>query len=258
MASRADEMFADLVGRNRGRSGRLSGKLVITAFSGVAALITPALRAFHIEHPQVELEFRATTDLVRLKRGESHVAFRAGPKPETLDHVVRLLRHFRFGLYASRDNVHRRGRVEIGKLDGHSFVGKMDETSRLPFVRWTRDTLGPGPKGVETPGMAAECHRTRKVQSALRSQERGSLVLLELARPAAGPVAIKPTLEQRPVVPLLCRRGGKVGVHVAGEFERRKIVPLGKEGWEEVLEDADFDYIVALPGGEDLGAENPW
>lgn len=144
VASRADEMFADLAGRNRGRSGRLSGKLVVTALAGVAPLITPALREFHFDHPEIELEFTATTDLARLVHGEAHVAFRAGAKPQTPDYVVRLFRHVRFGLYASRDYVRRCGRPAIGKLDGHSFVGSVDETSRLPFVGWMRENVGAG------------------------------------------------------------------------------------------------------------------
>lgn len=144
VAGRADEMFADLAdlaGRNRGRSGRLSGKLVVTALAGVAPLITPALREFHVDHPEIELEFTATTDLARLEHGEAHVAFRAGAKPQTPDYVVKLFRHVRFGLYASRDYVRRCGWPVIGKLDGHSFVGSVDETSRLPFVRWMRENL---------------------------------------------------------------------------------------------------------------------
>lgn len=144
VASRADEMFIDLAGRNRGRSGRLSGKLVVTALAGVAPLIMPALREFHFDHSEIELEFSATTDLARLEHGEAHVAFRAGPKPQTPDYVVKLFRHVRFGLYASRDYVRRLGRPDIGKLDGHSFVGSIDETSPLPFARWMRENLDAG------------------------------------------------------------------------------------------------------------------
>ncbi|SFQ96943.1 LysR family transcriptional regulator [Poseidonocella sedimentorum] len=144
VAARADEMFADLAGRNRGRSGRLSGKLVVTALTGTAPLIMPALRAFHDEHPEIELEFAATADLARLEHGEAHVAFRAGPKPETQDYVVKLFRTLRFGLYASRDYVRRRGRPDLGNLEGHSFVGTKDDASRMPFARWMRDTLGAG------------------------------------------------------------------------------------------------------------------
>ena len=78
IADRADEMFTDLAGRSRGREGQLSGKLVVTALGVVAPLITPALREFHIEHPEIALEFTAGAQLARLEHGEAHVAFRAG------------------------------------------------------------------------------------------------------------------------------------------------------------------------------------
>ena len=142
VAGRADEMFTDLAGRNRGRSGQLSGKLVVTALAGVAPLILPALREFHFAHPQIELEFAATTDLARLEHGEAHVAFRAGPKPETPDYVVKLFRRICFGIYASRDYVQRCGQPDINNLSGHTFVGSKDESSRLPYAQWMKANVG--------------------------------------------------------------------------------------------------------------------
>jgi DNA-binding transcriptional LysR family regulator len=142
VAGRADEMFTDLAGRSRGRSGQLSGRLVVTALAGVASLIMPALREFHLAHPQIELEFAASTDLDRLEHGEAHVAFRAGPKPETPDYVVKLFRHVRFGIYASRDYARLRGRPELGDLAGHTFIGSRDASPRLPYARWMTANLG--------------------------------------------------------------------------------------------------------------------
>lgn len=142
VAGRADEMFTDLAGRNRGRSGQLSGKLVVTALSGVAPLILPALREFHFAHPQIELEFVATTDLARLEHGEAHVAFRAGPKPETPDYVVKPFRRICFGIYASRAYVQRCGQPDIDNLSGHTFVGSKDESSRLPYAKWMKANVG--------------------------------------------------------------------------------------------------------------------
>src|SRR6056297_1174072 len=78
VAARADEMFADLAGRARGKAGQLSGSLIVTALSGVAPLVMPAIRAFHIAHPQIALEFVAGAQLARLEHGEAHVAIRAG------------------------------------------------------------------------------------------------------------------------------------------------------------------------------------
>lgn len=142
VASRADEMFTDLAGRNRGRSGQLSGRLVVTALAGVAPLIMPALRAFHLAHPQIELEFAATPAVALLEYGEAHVAFRAGPRPETPDYVVRLFRRICFGIYASHDYVRQHGWPDMAALEGHRFVGAKDETSRLPYAGWLAENLG--------------------------------------------------------------------------------------------------------------------
>jgi len=104
----------------------------------------PELREFHLAHPQIDLEFVATTDLARLEHGEAHVAFRAGPKPETLDYVVKLYRNIRFGIYASREYVSAQGMPDIANLAGHTFIGSTDEPSPLPYVRWMRANLGEG------------------------------------------------------------------------------------------------------------------
>lgn len=142
VVGRADEMFADLAGRSRGRSATLSGNLVVTALSGIAPLITPALREFHLAHPQIKLEFAASADLARLEHGEAHVAFRAGPKPDTPDYVVALFRRIRFGLYASRNYISRRGQPTSDDLTQHSFVGSFEQPSRFPFAGWVLDHVG--------------------------------------------------------------------------------------------------------------------
>lgn len=149
VASRADEMFVDLAGRNRGKSGQLSGRLVVTALPGIAPLVMPALRAFHDAHPQIDLEFSATLEMARLEHGEAHVAFRAGPKPETLDYVVKLFRRVSFGIYATRDYTEQRGLPELHNLSGHTFVGSKSEASRQPYVPWIKANIGEQTKLVE-------------------------------------------------------------------------------------------------------------
>jgi len=136
VASRADEMFADLAGRSRGQAGRLSGSFVVTALAGVAPLVMPAVRDFHLGHPEIDLEFRAGADLARLEHGEAHVAIRAGPKPQELDYVVTLFRRVRFGLYAGRGYVARAGQPDPDRLEGHRFVGSVDGPSPLPYADW--------------------------------------------------------------------------------------------------------------------------
>jgi DNA-binding transcriptional LysR family regulator len=143
LASRADEMFADLEGRSRGQAGRLSGSLIVTALAGVAPLVMPAVREFHLAHPEIELEFRAGAELARLEHGEAHVAIRAGPKPQEPDYVVSLFRRLRFGLYASRDYIARAGPPDPDRLEGHRFVGSVGTPSPLPFADWMEANVPP-------------------------------------------------------------------------------------------------------------------
>lgn len=136
VAGRADEMFSDLAGRSRSRRGQLSGELVVTALAGVAPLVMPLVRAMSAAHPGISIEFIADARLAKLEHGEARIAFRAGPKPEVPDYVVRHFRRICFGLYASRDHVERAGRPEGERWNGHRFVGSVGVPSRLPFVAW--------------------------------------------------------------------------------------------------------------------------
>jgi len=138
VAGRADEMFADLAGRARGKAGQLSGSLIVTSLAGIAPLVMPAIRDFHLAHPQIALEFVAGAQLARLEHGEAHVAIRAGAKPEMPDYVVTLFRRLRFGLYASQSYIERAGMPDPDRLDGHRFVGNISAPDRAPFAGWMK------------------------------------------------------------------------------------------------------------------------
>ncbi len=139
VASRADEMFADLEGRAHGQAGKVSGELVVTALAGVASLIMPAMRLFAETYPEIALTFAASAELARLEYGEAHVALRAGLKPQEPDYVVIPYRYIRFGLYAHRSYVERFG-MPVGDQDfaRHRFVGALDGSSRTPQGAWLK------------------------------------------------------------------------------------------------------------------------
>lgn len=150
VAGRADEMFADLAGRARGRAGQLSGSLIVTALAGVAPLVMPALRDFHLAHPHITLEFVAGAQLARLEHGEAHVAIRAGTKPDVPDYVVSLFRRLRFGLYASQSYIDRAGYPDPDRLDGHRFVGDAGRSGRAPFTEWMNANVPPEALALRT------------------------------------------------------------------------------------------------------------
>jgi len=151
VASRAEEMFKDLAGRSRAHAGKLSGKLIVTALSNFAPLIMPAVREFHLSHPDIELEFVAGAQLSRLEHGEAHVALRAGPKPDQPDYVVQMYGTIRFGLYASSDYIKRNGKkTRLAELSNHKFVGFIDHRSPLPYAHWMAHHVSKEQLALET------------------------------------------------------------------------------------------------------------
>ncbi|MDG4648936.1 LysR family transcriptional regulator [Roseibacterium sp. SDUM158017] len=150
VAARADEMFADLAGRARGKAGQLSGSLIVTALSGVAPLVMPAIRDFHLSHRQIALEFVAGAQLARLEHGEAHVAIRAGAKPGMPDYVVTLFRRLRFGLYASQGYIDRSGYPDPDRLDEHCFVGSVAVPRPVPYAHWMNAKVSPEALALQT------------------------------------------------------------------------------------------------------------
>lgn len=156
VASRAEEMFNDLAGRSQGRSGSLSGKLIITTLAGFSPLIMPAIREFHLAHPETRLELVAGAQLARLEHGEAHVAFRAGAKPQTPDYVVQFYGRMRFGLYASKAYVARCGMPVPLQFDDHFFVGEINDASPLPYAPWMAAHVSPKQLSLATGNPAVQ------------------------------------------------------------------------------------------------------
>ncbi len=150
VASRADEMFADMAGHARGKAGQLSGSLIVTALAGVAPLVMPAIRDFHRAHPGIALAFVAGAQLARLEHGEAQVAIRAGARPEVPDYVVTLFRRLRFGLYASQSYVAQAGQPNPDRLDGHRFVGSVSVPRSVPYADWMHANVSPTALALNT------------------------------------------------------------------------------------------------------------
>ncbi len=143
VAGRAEELFADFVGRTTGLTEKLSGSLKITSLSGVAPLIIPVIDEFHQKHSEIDLEFIAEEQLARLEHGEAHVAIRAGAKPTTPDYVVLPFRQIRFGLYASDNYIKKNGKPTARKLNDHEFIGPPNTSTPLPYAEWMNAEISP-------------------------------------------------------------------------------------------------------------------
>lgn len=144
VAQGAEDQFAQLAGRIKGRGQDVSGELVITSLSGIAPLLTPVLADFRREYPDVILRYLTGDRLFRLEYGEAHVAVRAGNIPQDPDNVVQPLLRQRSGLYASAAYVARMGLPESPEdYVNHQFIGSDNRDTRAPFYRWLWETVPP-------------------------------------------------------------------------------------------------------------------
>lgn len=150
VANRAEDMFADLAGRSRGKAGQLSGALVITSLSGLAPLIIPAIQTFITAHPEIHISFVADENLARLEYGEAHIAIRAGARPQDADYVVLPFQNLHFGLFAAQSYIARHGMPDGHNLATHHLVGALNPASRLPYAKWAAGQFQPEQIILET------------------------------------------------------------------------------------------------------------
>lgn len=142
VAQTTEEQFSQLASRIKGQGETVSGELVVTAVTGLDALLHPVFASFMAEHPAVRIRFLTDIRLFRLDYGEAHVALRAGLAPQEPDNVVRPLIHARVGLYASNSYIETHGMPgSVADFVHHRFIGPENEESRAPFHRWLRDTV---------------------------------------------------------------------------------------------------------------------
>ncbi len=137
VAQTTAEQFGQLSGRLRGQGESVAGELVVTAVTGLAPLLTPALIDFQQAHPGLRVRFLTDIRVFRLEYGEAHVAIRAGAAPEEPDNVVQPFARLRNALYAAPSYAEAHGLPDDpGDYAGHHFVGPDDPASRAPYHRW--------------------------------------------------------------------------------------------------------------------------
>ena len=142
VAQTTEEQFSQLVSRIKGHGDTVAGELVVTAITGISALLTPIFAAFQEAHPAVSIRFISDMRVFRLDYGEAHVAIRAGGAPQEPDNVVLPLVRMQMGLYASASYVQRHGKPDgIADFAHHRFVGPDTAAIRARFYRWMHDNV---------------------------------------------------------------------------------------------------------------------
>lgn len=158
VANRADEMFRHMEGGMRKRTARFSGELIVAMFHGLGGVLMPAIKAMNDAHPDLQLELIAGESISRLEYGEAHIAFRVGPKPDTLDYVVQPFLYLKFGLYCNRDYVKQYGHPKPDDFNRHHFVGPLGGRLNRPYSKWLSENVKPSDFILKTSSRACIHH----------------------------------------------------------------------------------------------------
>ncbi|WP_417668463.1 LysR family transcriptional regulator [Roseibium sp.] len=144
IADTTDEQFEELHRKAQGYSEKLQGDFIVTSIAAYAPTLIPILKGLGEKHSGLTIHFLASDSLLRLEYGEAHVAFRAGPKPENPDNVVREFEKIEIGLFAHAGYVARHGLPNgVEDFPNHRFVGSDNPEPRAPYLSWLKSNVPP-------------------------------------------------------------------------------------------------------------------
>jgi DNA-binding transcriptional LysR family regulator len=120
------------------RQRALSGTVRLTTSDTLAMrLVTPCLRAFYAQYPDVRVEIIITDKRLDLARGEADVALRANSGPEGAGIVARRLPDSDWAIYCSRAYAAEHGAPkDRDGIPGHNIVGMEGQMGKLPASVW--------------------------------------------------------------------------------------------------------------------------
>lgn len=126
--SRLDAVLAE--------DGGSRGAVRLTVPAPIAShVVVPALPAFRLAHPEIDIVLLATSRVLDLGRGEADVAVR-NTVPAGGGIVARRIASVKAALYASRSYLARRGTPAGHNLDGHDFIDFEQGTYAGPGFEW--------------------------------------------------------------------------------------------------------------------------
>lgn len=116
----------------------VSGALRLTTNELVAnTMVIPALGAFRLVHPDVQVDLLITDKALDLEGGEVDLAIRTSRALVASDLVARKICDHHMALYCSRDYAARRGvPASTGDLASHDLIDVAMEMGEVPAVTW--------------------------------------------------------------------------------------------------------------------------
>lgn len=145
-----------------GRDATLSGSVRISSTEGLANhWLTPVLRDFQREHPDIRFEMDVSNRNANLLRREADIAVRLG-RPRHQELVARRAADLRVGLYASSEYLERYGRPESREAIAEHRTICFDETLRDTGVgAWIEKLLGGGNVVYRATGLMTQLEAVR-------------------------------------------------------------------------------------------------
>lgn len=141
VARHAERIEAELEAARTAASGAaapVSGRVRLTTTDSVLrGLVLPCLPALAREHPLLQLELRASNELMSLTRRDADLALRATPRPP--EHLVgRNLGTIRFAVCGLRGRGSGSGGGKAHALDAADWIAPDEAMPDHPSVRWRR------------------------------------------------------------------------------------------------------------------------
>lgn len=123
MAGKMEQAALELTRRTQGMDNELAGEVRISTTDSLACdFVIPALKALHLEHPDISIVLNSTSEVVNLSRRETDIAIR-NQRPDNPDLILRKLAQWPMGLFAAREYLERHGVPEPGTgFKGHDLV----------------------------------------------------------------------------------------------------------------------------------------
>ncbi|QHG64637.1 LysR family transcriptional regulator [Pseudomonas putida] len=123
MAEKMELAALELARRTRGADNELAGDIRISTTDSLACdFVIPALKALHLEYPDIRVFLSSTSEVVNLSKRETDIAIR-NQRPDNPDLILRKLADWPMGLFASSEYLQRHGVPEEGNgFKGHDLV----------------------------------------------------------------------------------------------------------------------------------------
>ncbi|MDR3513547.1 MAG: LysR family transcriptional regulator [Caulobacteraceae bacterium] len=151
MIEHAERMEAEAVVAGsawKGADQQASGVVRLATPEAFGAwLVAPAVRAFHDQYPEIQLELVPESRLISLSKRDADLAVMLSRPPQGRLFAQRLI-DYELGLFASRAYLEETGAVDsLDALKGRPLVGYIDEMIDIPELRYV-DQFANGSKTV--------------------------------------------------------------------------------------------------------------